>query len=63
MDNEIAALSSQQIVYHHLLTIPGVDPLIAAAFLREVDAAPVLEWARIIGVVWAGSPQHSSSGK
>ncbi|EPP0237821.1 transposase [Escherichia fergusonii] len=52
MDNEIAALSSQQIVYHHLLTIPGVDPLIAAAFLREVDAAPVLEWRELSA--WCG---------
>lgn len=38
LDNEIAALSSQQIAYLHLLTIPGVGPLIAAAFLSEVDA-------------------------
>lgn len=35
---EIAALSSQQAVYRHLLTIPGVGPLTAAAFNSEVDA-------------------------
>ncbi|MDM3354928.1 hypothetical protein [Citrobacter sp. Cb004] len=38
LDSEIAALSSQQTVYRHLLTIPGVGPLIAAAFISEVDA-------------------------
>ena len=31
-------LSSQQIEYRHLLTIPDVGPLIAVAFLSEVDA-------------------------
>ncbi|EOH8097080.1 hypothetical protein ACMA55_004676 [Salmonella enterica subsp. enterica serovar Newport] len=35
LDSEIAALSSQQIAYRHLLTIPGVGPLIAAAFISE----------------------------
>ncbi|MFM0961184.1 hypothetical protein WFM01_17155 [Yersinia enterocolitica] len=30
LDKEIAALSSQQTAYRHLLTIPGVGPLIAA---------------------------------
>lgn len=38
LDSDIAALSSQQTVYRHLLTIPGVGPLIAAAFISEVDA-------------------------
>lgn len=38
LDKEIAALSSQQTAYRHLLTIPGVGPLIAAAFISEVDA-------------------------
>lgn len=38
LDKEIAALSSQQTTYRHLLTIPGVGPLIAAAFISEVDA-------------------------
>ncbi|BDO92710.1 hypothetical protein TUM9757_51540 (plasmid) [Escherichia coli] len=38
MDKEIAALSSQQIAYRHLLTISDVAPLFAAAFLSEVDA-------------------------
>lgn len=37
LDCEMAALSSQQTVYRHLLTIPGVGPLIAAAFISEVD--------------------------
>jgi flagellar biosynthesis/type III secretory pathway chaperone len=32
MDKEFAALSSQQIAYRHLLTILGVDSLIAAVF-------------------------------
>lgn len=36
LDKDIAALSSQQTAYRHLLTIPGVDPLIAAAFISEV---------------------------
>lgn len=39
LDREIAALSGQQVAYHHLLTIPGVGPLIAAAVVSEVDAA------------------------
>ncbi|MCD9672811.1 IS110 family transposase [Klebsiella variicola] len=38
LDSDIAALSSQQTVYSHLLTIPDVGPLIAAAFISEVDA-------------------------
>ncbi|SUI81355.1 Uncharacterised protein [Serratia quinivorans] len=38
LDKEIAALSSQQTAYRHLLTISGVGPLIAAAFVSEVDA-------------------------
>ncbi|MFW7226962.1 MULTISPECIES: hypothetical protein [unclassified Serratia (in: enterobacteria)] len=38
LDKDIAALSSQQTAYRHLLTIPGVGPLIAAAFISEVDA-------------------------
>nr|UVY98684.1 Transposase IS116/IS110/IS902 family protein [Citrobacter freundii] len=38
LDSEIAALSSQQIAYRHLLTISGVGSLIAAVFLSEVDA-------------------------
>ncbi|BET98318.1 hypothetical protein TCT1_32390 [Xenorhabdus sp. TCT-1] len=39
MDNEIAALSRQQPGYEHLLTIPGVGPLIAAAFVSDVSAS------------------------
>ncbi|BET96787.1 IS110 family transposase [Xenorhabdus taiwanensis] len=39
MDNGIAALSRQQPGYEHLLTIPGVGPLIAAAFVSEVSAS------------------------
>lgn len=39
LDKEIAELSSQQAAYRHLLTIPGVGTLIAAAFISEVDAA------------------------
>ncbi|WCG84013.1 transposase [Pectobacterium sp. A5351] len=30
--------TEQQAAYPHLLTIPGVGPAIAAAFLSEVDA-------------------------
>ncbi|OAT14641.1 transposase [Buttiauxella noackiae ATCC 51607] len=39
LDCEITALSAQQTSYCHLLTIPGVGPLIAAAFISEVNAA------------------------
>lgn len=58
LDREIAALSSQQTVYRHLLTIPGVGPLIAAAFISEVDAVQELS-------AWCGlvPRQHSSGGK
>lgn len=39
LDKEIATLSSQQSAYRHLLTIPGMGPLIAAAFISEVTVA------------------------
>ncbi|AWK41674.1 IS110 family transposase [Photorhabdus laumondii] len=38
IDKEIQTVSNQQSSYSHLLTIPGVVPLIAAAFISEVNA-------------------------
>lgn len=63
LDNEIAALSSQQIPYRHLLTIPGVGPLIAAAFLSEVDVTQFSSGRELSA--WCGlvPRQHSSGGK
>lgn len=62
LDNEIAALSSQQIAYRHLLTIPGVGPLIAAAFISEVDATQFSSGRELSA--WCGlvPRQHSSGG-
>lgn len=57
LEREITALSSQQTEYRHLLTIPGVGPLIAAAFLSEVDAT---QFTSRCGLV---PRQHSSGGK
>lgn len=56
LDSEIAALSSQQTVYRHLLTIPGVGPLIAAEFISEVDATQFSSGRELSGVVWTGFP-------
>lgn len=63
LDSEIAALSSQQTVYLHLLTIPGVGPLIAAAFISEVDATQFSSGRELSA--WCGlvPRQHSSGGK
>ncbi|HCM7229017.1 TPA: IS110 family transposase [Klebsiella aerogenes] len=63
LDSEIAALSSQQAVYRHLLTIPGVGPLIAAAFISEVDATQFSSGRELSA--WCGlvPRQHSSGGK
>lgn len=63
LDKEIAALSSQQTTYRHLLTIPGVGPLIAAAFISEVDAAQFSSGRELSA--WCGlvPRQHSSGGK
>ncbi|MGE4663174.1 transposase [Yersinia enterocolitica] len=63
LDKEIAALSSQQTAYRHLLTIPGVSPLIAAAFISEVDALQFSSGRELSA--WCGlvPRQHSSGGK
>jgi transposase len=63
LDREIAALSSQQITYRHLLTIPGVGPLIAAAFLSAVDATQFSSGRELSA--WCGlvPRQYSSGGK
>ncbi|KFC06152.1 transposase [Trabulsiella guamensis ATCC 49490] len=63
LDSEIAALSSQQTVYRHLLTIPGVGPLIAAAFISEVDATQFSSGRELSA--WCGlvPRQYSSGGK
>lgn len=62
LDKELAELSSQQVAYHHLLTIPGVGPLIVAAVVSEVDA-PQFSSGRELSA-WCGlvPRQHSSGG-
>ncbi|OTA14429.1 transposase [Xenorhabdus vietnamensis] len=63
MDNEIAVLSRQQTGYEHLLTIPGVGPLIAAAFVSEVSASQFANGRQLSA--WCGlvPRQHSSGDK
>ncbi|MBS9438912.1 IS110 family transposase [Photorhabdus noenieputensis] len=63
MDNEITALSRQQPGYGHLLTIPGVGPLIAAAFVSDVNASQFANGRQLSA--WCGlvPQQHSSGGK
>lgn len=63
LDSEIAALSSQQAVYRHLLTLPGVGPLFAAAFISEVYATQFSSGRELSA--WCGlvPRQHSSGGK
>ena len=63
LDSEIAALSSQHTAYRHLLTIPVVGPLIAAAFISEVDVTQFSSGRDLSA--WCGlvPRQHSSEGK
>ncbi len=63
LDKKLAELSSQQVAYHHLLTIPGVGPLIAAAVVSEVDATQFSSGRELSA--WCGlvPRQHSSGGK
>lgn len=63
MDKEIAALSRQQPGYDPLLTIPGVGPLIAAAFVSDVSASQFANGRQLSA--WCGlvPRQHSSGGK
>lgn len=63
MDKEIAALSRQQPGYDPLLTIPGVGPLIAAAFVSDVSTSQFANGRQLSA--WCGlvPRQHSSGGK
>ncbi|MEA9392785.1 IS110 family transposase [Acerihabitans sp. TG2] len=63
LEHEIAALCQQQPKYKTLLTIPGVGPLIAAAFLSEVNAEQFTNGRQLSA--WCGlvPRQHSSDGK
>ncbi|CDL86520.1 transposase (fragment) [Xenorhabdus cabanillasii JM26] len=63
MDKEIQAVSSQQSGYAHLLTIPGVGPLIAAAFVSEVNVEQFSHGRQLSA--WCGLVplQYSSGGK
>ncbi|MEQ1965157.1 IS110 family transposase, partial [Xenorhabdus khoisanae] len=63
MEKETAALSRQQVGYHFLLTIPGVGPLIAAAFVSEVSISQFANGRQLSA--WCGlvPRQHSSGGK
>jgi hypothetical protein len=56
LDNDIAALSSQQTGYRHLLTFPGVGSLDCNSVSQRSWCHTILKWARIIGVVRTGSP-------
>jgi len=63
LEHEIAALCQQQPKYKMLLTIPGMGPLIAAAFLSEVNAEQFTNGRQF--AAWCGwvPRQHSSGGK
>ncbi|PHM53895.1 IS110 family transposase [Xenorhabdus sp. KK7.4] len=63
MEKETEALSCQQVGYHSLLTIPGVGPLIAAAFVSEVSIAQFANGRQLSA--WCGlvPRQHSPGGK
>ncbi|WP_231293104.1 transposase [Serratia symbiotica] len=63
LDGEIAALSSQQAAYRHLLTIPSVSPLITAAFISEVDAVQFSSGRELSAWFGLVPRQHSSGGK
>ncbi|MFM5217446.1 transposase [Aeromonas hydrophila] len=63
LDKELAELSSQQVAYHHLLTIPGVAPLIAAAVVSEVDATQFSSGRELSAWCVLVPRQHSSGGK
>lgn len=63
LDGKIAALSSQQIIYHHLLTILSVSPLIAAVFINEVDAVHFSSGRELSAWYGLVPRQHSSEGK
>ncbi|WP_225817139.1 IS110 family RNA-guided transposase, partial [Photorhabdus antumapuensis] len=63
MDKDIQAVSSQQSGYAHLLTIPGVGPLIAAAFVSEVNVEQFSHGRQLSA--WCGlvPRQYNSGGK
>ncbi len=63
MDKEIAALSRQQPGYDHLLTIPGVGPLIAAAFVSDVSTSQFANGRQLSAWCGLAPRQHSSGGK
>ncbi len=62
-EHNIAALCQQQPKYKSLLTIPGIGPLIAAAFLSEVNADQFNNGRQLSA--WCGlvPRQRSSGGK
>lgn len=64
VEHSLAALCQQQSKYKVLMTIPGIyRPLIAAAFLSEVNAAQFTKGRQLSA--WCGlvPRQHSSGGK
>ncbi|MEQ4680953.1 IS110 family transposase [Providencia rettgeri] len=63
VEHSLAALCQQQPKYKVLMTIPGIGPLIAAAFLSEVNAAQFTNGRQLSA--WCGlvPRQHSSGGK
>lgn len=63
LDKEITVLSSQQTAYRHLLTIPGVGPLISAAFISEVDAVQFSSGRELSTWCSLVPRRHSSGGK
>ncbi|NDO83807.1 IS110 family transposase [Citrobacter sp. NCU1] len=62
-EHSLAALCQQQPKYKVLMTIPGIGPLIAAAFLSEVNAEQFTHGRQLSA--WCGlvPRQHSSGGK
>lgn len=61
VEHSLAALCQQQPKYKVLMTIPGIGPLIAAAFLSEVNAAQFTNGRQLSA--WCGLvPRQQSSG-
>lgn len=63
VEHSLAALCQQQPKYKVLMTMPGIGPLIAAAFLSEVNAGQFTNGRQLSALCGLVPRQHSSVGK
>lgn len=63
VEHNLAALCLQQPKYKVLMTTPGIGPLIAVAFLSEVNAAQFTSGRQLSAWYGLVPRQHSSGGK